>query len=301
MSRRFLQAIDVCCGGGGWACAARGLPIRIVAAIDIAEDCLRTYAYNHPGVETIRADVREFDFRRFAGIDVMLGGIPCEQISTARRGVKLSPADLAAWHELIDACLAGRKLLKPRYWCFEDVQGLWRHLPAFTPYRIIESAQYCAQRRKRLYVGEFPNVPRAKSPALFRDHMRPGPHRLSERTMARRPGRSHVYGTEQFYPWMPDEKSPTVTCLCSRHDNYAAVVEGKRWRQLEWQELATLQGFPPDYVFVGSPTRVFKMVAQAIQVDTGRAILRAMVRDFLAPRANRCYTGPAQPAPAGKG
>ena len=27
-----ITAVDLCCGAGGWACAARGLPISIVAA-----------------------------------------------------------------------------------------------------------------------------------------------------------------------------------------------------------------------------------------------------------------------------
>jgi site-specific DNA-cytosine methylase len=46
-----IRAIDVCAGGGGWAVAARGTPIRIVAAFDHDEDCLATYCFNHPGVE----------------------------------------------------------------------------------------------------------------------------------------------------------------------------------------------------------------------------------------------------------
>ncbi len=37
-----LLAIDICGGAGGWAIAARGLPIKIVAAIDHAEDCCAT-------------------------------------------------------------------------------------------------------------------------------------------------------------------------------------------------------------------------------------------------------------------
>lgn len=275
----MLKAIDICCGAGGWACAARGLPVQIVAAVDLAEDCLQTYAHNHPGVECIRADVREFDFRRFAGVDIVLGGIPCEEISAARRGTPTPQHVIAAWRRLVSACLDAVKIVKPkRGWCFEDVVGLRRYLPPTVPCRVIDSAWYSAQRRQRLYVGEFPDVPPGYSRALFRAHMRPGPHRLSARTLTRTPGRSSVYNSQQFYPWEPDRKSPTVICLNSRHDNYAAVLDGKRRRQLEWQELATLQGFPTDYVFIGCPTRVSKMVGQAIQVDTGRAILAAMVK-----------------------
>ena len=46
MTRR-LNAIDLCCGAGGWACAARDLPVRFVAVADLAADCLETWQLNH--------------------------------------------------------------------------------------------------------------------------------------------------------------------------------------------------------------------------------------------------------------
>ena len=55
-----------------------------------------------------------------------------------------------------------------------------------------------------------------------------------------------------------------------------AAANGDDWRSLEWQELALLQGFPDDYVFMGTPTRVIKMVVQAVEVRTAHAILTAL-------------------------
>lgn len=48
-------------------------------------------------------------------------------------------------------------------------------------------------------------------------------------------------------------------------------------RAVEWQEAAIAQGFPMDYVFVGSATDVSQMVANAVQVDLAHALLQAMV------------------------
>ncbi|MBM3956596.1 MAG: DNA cytosine methyltransferase [Gemmatimonadetes bacterium] len=42
---------------------------------------------------------------------------------------------------------------------------------------------------------------------------------------------------------------------------------------------ARLQGFPEDYLFFGSPTAVWKMIGQAVQIDAGRAILAAIAAD----------------------
>ncbi len=281
-----LTAIDICAGAGGWACAARGLPVRIVAAIDIAADALATYTHNHPGVEAIEADVTEFDFKRFAGVDIVLGGIPCEEISQMRALYKPTPATMAAWQKTVDACLAAVKTTRPRYWCFEDVVALAKYLPPFTPYKVLDSARYSAQRRKRIFVGRFPGPTPPAKPCrqLLRHHLRPGPYRVNAGILGREPARHRVFDGQHFYPWCPERKSPTVIALTSRHDNYAAVVDGDLRRHLEWQELATLQGFPADYVFIGSPTRVTKLIAQAVQIDLGHAILAAMVEDALVNR-----------------
>src|SRR4051812_23050349 len=42
-----IRAVDLCCGAGGWACAARGLPIEWVAVADRSSDCLSTWRLNH--------------------------------------------------------------------------------------------------------------------------------------------------------------------------------------------------------------------------------------------------------------
>lgn len=281
-----LRAIDVCGGAGGWAVAARGLPIKIVAAIDLADDCLATYARNHPGVKAIKADVTTYDFARFRGqVDVILGGIPCEQVSAARRGRALAPADLQKWLDLINRCLALPAELGARSWCYEDVADILRYVPDGTPHFVIDAQLFSGQRRKRAFLGNVP--PPLKfhlDPRLFGDFQRPGPYRINPRLLDRVPGRSAIYNGDprlpdgakkRFYPWNPDEKAPTVIGLCSRHDNYAAarLPNGAGWRQLEWQELARLQGFPEDYLFLGSAVRVTKMVAQAVQIDCAKAIL----------------------------
>lgn len=40
-----------------------------------------------------------------------------------------------------------------------------------------------------------------------------------------------------------------------------------------------MQGFPDDYLFACGYNRATKMIGQAIQIDVGRAILKAVCRD----------------------
>ena len=53
-----LRAIDLCSGAGGWACAARGLPIHIELAVDFWPVACRTYQLNHPETRVLCADLR---------------------------------------------------------------------------------------------------------------------------------------------------------------------------------------------------------------------------------------------------
>ena len=41
-----------------------------------------------------------------------------------------------------------------------------------------------------------------------------------------------------------------------------------------------MQGFPPNYLFVGGVGRASEMIGQAIDIRTGRAILKAIVEEW---------------------
>ena len=278
----MIQAIDVCAGAGGWAVAARGLPIQIVAAFDREQDCLETYGENHPGVECIRCDVVDHDFGSWSGrVDLVLGGIPCEEISVMRnvaQNAKVTPEMLEQFHALVDKCLSIPGVLGARWYCFEDVSQITRHLPIFTPYFKLDSKDFSAQRRKRVYVSNFDPPARQSNSKVLADCLRTGPYRLNPVLRTRKPQRHKTFTKHAFYPWYDNEKSPTVVSITSRHDNQLALAWNGGWRQVEWQEAARLQGFPDDYLFIGNVGRTAKMIGQAVQIDTARAILEALCR-----------------------
>jgi site-specific DNA-cytosine methylase len=80
-----------------------------------------------------------------------------------------------------------------------------------------------------------------------------------------------------------DARLPTVLTWANRHKNTAPLVldptlPGGR-RELEFAEAARLQGFPDNYVFCGALTSAWRQVADAIQIDLGRAICQAICED----------------------
>ena len=280
----MLRALDICAGAGGWGIAARGLPITIVEAVDVQQDCLDTYAYNHPGVKTMLADVRELDWKRFHDIDVVLGGIPCEEVSPARRGMfkKRSPGEIKRWHAIIDSVLDGIATIKPRYWSLENVVQMRRHLPPLTPYWIVNANKFCGQDRRRMFAGRFPLPPPNNDATKLSDYLRPGPFVLPKHVigMEFRPQGKHLGFAQRVGRTLnPELKSPTVVKYTKRLQDVSLLLPDGRRRVLQFTETAALQGFPEDYVFVSTPDRAWKMVAQAIPIPVGRAILTAICRD----------------------
>jgi site-specific DNA-cytosine methylase len=272
-----LKAIDVCAGAGGWACAARGLPIDIIAAFDREPDALATYTLNHPKTECIQCDVTTQDFARWKGIDLILGGIPCESLSVARNNAKADAREMKEFTRLLKRFLSLPIELAARYWTFEEVPQVLPLLPNGTPFLRLNSGMFSAQTRWRVYLGNCPMPPIVAHEGTLADHLIPGPHRISPRIFGKRKPSRRGKSKETFQPFYPAQKSFTITNFCcSRRDAEMAIQCELGWRNMDWREAAALQGFPQNYLFVGNPGRVSKMVAQAVQIDTGRAILKAL-------------------------
>lgn len=198
----------------------------------------------------------------------------------ARNLVPLAASDEARIAALVDRCVGLPSELNAQWWCYEDVPQIRRFLPLFTPYFELDSQYFSAQRRKRIYIGNLPKPVEQSNDTRLSQHLRPGPFRIGQKVLRSRPCRAKTYTATTFYDWDPAAKSPTVIGLSSRHDNYAAVGFPGGYRQLQWQELASLQGFPADYTFIGSPTSTSKMISQAVQIDTARAILSRFIEDL---------------------
>lgn len=284
----MINAIDLFSGAGGWACAARGLPIRIVAAVDFWEPATITYRLNHPETSVIWGDLRHPDIidqvlqvAKGFNVRLVLGGIPCEWLSVYRHLQKVDTAERDANRDALDSALRIVKRINPRWWCLEDVIQIVRELPPMTPYHVFQAGKWCGQRRKRCFVGDYP-MPRPDpegAAKLLRDYVRPGPYRIGRRLFGRTPKRARTFSKETCLAAELDRKGPTVLSQCSRRDAEMAIVDPDLpggMRNPEWQEMAGLQGFPSNYLFYGSPTDVMKQVGRAIPIPLGRAILKAI-------------------------
>jgi site-specific DNA-cytosine methylase len=299
-----IRAIDLCCGAGGWACAARGLPIEWVAVADLAPDCLETWRVNHgrdqPGCQKLLCDLSTDDGVRQVldagvdqGVDLIVGGIPCEEVSVARGANRASTVVMDRLHALVDGIFGVIQDLEPRWWCLEDVREIEPFLPGpllvGMPYdvRRIQARDYGPQSRLRSFIGRFPEPEPEPEPSRLASCLRPGPHLTApdhERyeKVPQATGRNAArVGRDKMRVLDPGTASPTVMGALSRGSrqrrSFVVETDDGRHRFLGWQEAAMLQGFPEDYLFASGYMRAEKMVGQAIPIQVGRAILRAIV------------------------
>ena len=77
-------------------------------------------------------------------------------------------------------------------------------------------------------------------------------------------------------PQSAAEASRTLSVGSGGGSANTIVDEAGMVRVMEWQEAALLQGFPEDFVFAASWSRTWKMVAQAIPIQVGKAILQGV-------------------------
>lgn len=254
-----------------------------------------TYQINNPRTTVINGDLRDAALQRrviddYSGkVQLILGGIPCEWLSIRRNvGNGVGDEELEQQRATLNSVLDLVAAIGPQWYCLEDVKGLAKELPAGTPWIEIDAAAYSPQRRKRIYVGNFPRptgvgpLLEPESKEVLKDRLRAGPFRIGARSHGREFVTSNAFSPDKAYVAPVEGKSPTICTLTSRHDPEFLVYDERLpggVRQLEWQEAARLQGFPEDYMFFGSPTDVGTQIGRAVQIDTARVILSGIAKE----------------------
>jgi DNA (cytosine-5)-methyltransferase 1 len=115
-----MKHLDLFSGIGGFALAARWAGIETVGFCEIEEFPKKVLEKNFPGVP-IHPDITTLDGRKYAGIDVITGGFPCQPFSTCgkEKGTK-DPRHL--WPEMLRVVSEAR----PTYVVAENVSGIVR-------------------------------------------------------------------------------------------------------------------------------------------------------------------------------
>jgi len=117
--------LDLFCGCGGISKGFQHAGYNIIGGIDFNEDATKTFKHNFKDANVICADISQIHdkdaFDMFHGVDVIVGGPPCQGFSTANRWQKEKDDPR---NKLFFEYLRFVKLLNPKVVMIENVRGL---------------------------------------------------------------------------------------------------------------------------------------------------------------------------------
>lgn len=126
--RRPLTCVEICAGAGGQALGLALAGFVHVALVEYEEEYCKTLKMNRPEWNVICEDVKKFDGKKYKGIDLLAGGVPCPPFSIA--GKQLGKDDE---RDLFPEALRLIKEMMPRAIMLENVRGFLDS--AFNEYR----------------------------------------------------------------------------------------------------------------------------------------------------------------------
>lgn len=299
----MLTSVEMCAGAGGQALGLEQAGFGHEALVEIEESYCQTLRINRPDWNVTAGSLVDFDGRRYKGIDLLAGGLPCPPFSVAGKQLgdqderNLFPAAL----RLVDEC-------RPRAIMIENVRGFLDAV--FEDYRL----QLKGQLKKLGYevdwrllnASEFgvPQLrPRVVIVALRKDiasefewpavasHNPPTVGETLSDLMAANGWRGVAAWRERA-----NEIAPTIVGGSKKHGgpDLGPTRARKAWAtlgvnglslaeeaperdfvgmpRLTVQMVARLQGFPDDWRFAGRKTVAYRQVGNAFPPPVARAV-----------------------------
>lgn len=82
-NKNTLSCIEICAGAGGQALGLEWAGFESLAHVEFDQHACATLRLNRPDWNVVEGDVRNFSAKKFRGIDLLAGGVPCPPFSVA--------------------------------------------------------------------------------------------------------------------------------------------------------------------------------------------------------------------------
>lgn len=285
-----MKVVDLFCGCGGLSLGFQMAGHDVIFGLDNNSDALETFRANFPKAKVCKKDILELSPKDIPDCDILVGGPPCVNFSTA----KGSRANILEGLKLVQAFLRIVYYKKPKYWIMENVPRVGLHLPEKIPLKwlgINKEGFLPTPTKNELSAQDF-GAPQKRTRLLIGNYPKPQPishqnHTLGDvikalnamqsvkdinygRTIKKsalsdhqkifmsdievhhiREGKTnHPY--MGFMPFPDDLNKPARTVVALQMGRETLVIqEGKKFRRATVRECATIQTFPIEFHFFG--------------------------------------------------
>lgn len=303
-----MRVVSLFSGAGGFDLGFLEAGFQIVWANDVDADAVETYRLNI-GDHITTTDIREVDAASIPECDVIIGGFPCQGFSVANWGRDQNDRRNLLYREMV-RLIADKKpilFLAENVRGLLSIAG-GEAIRAITEdfesagYRVkralLNAADYgVPQKRHRVFLLgirrdiqldiAFPPEPTHSDPALRLLDKSPWvtvgealaflPDPQSDigtafpnHTYSRYKLRFNGYLGHRFVD--PNSPAPTVTARGDDRGGVVVIHHPSNERRMTARELATVQGFPPHFVFCGPRSSAYRQIANAVPPKLAEAI-----------------------------
>jgi len=297
------HSIELCAGAGGQALGLEKAGFKHIELIEIDHNACNTLRFNRPAWNVIEGDIRDYSPEPSVEIDLLAGGVPCPPFSVAGR--QLGSNDE---RDLFPEALRLVAELKPKAVMLENVRGLLdsvfdeyrtniirqlEKLGYSAEWRLLNASDYgVSQLRPRVI---FVGMKKELGPYFFwpnpAENNPPTVGELLYNLMAKN-------GWKNAARWkkIACDIAPTIVGGSKKHGGpdlgptrarkaWASLgVDGKGIAndppekdfeglpRLTTEMVARIQGFPPDWLFTGSKTNVYRQIGNAFPPPVAEAV-----------------------------
>lgn len=272
------------------------IPVSVYFASEIDKYAIQITQKNFPNTVQL-GDVTKIDFSKLVGVDLVMGGSPCQDLSIAKNNRKGLEGERSG---LFFCYLNALRIIKPRYFLLENVASmtkenqeiitnLLREIYPDTKCTLINSALVSAQNRKRLYWTNW-DVEQPEDKLIYfnqimqtdnldRFYFTEKGYKSLEKIMER--SKTKKLGFRDMIM-----QNPTCEKFYNLDANYHKGCDGKRsmikdpingkYRMATPLECERLQTLPDNYTEGVSNTQRYKCLGNGWTVDVIAHILRQM-------------------------
>ena len=309
----MLTSVELCAGAGGQALGLENARFEHEALVEIDTHCCATLKANRPAWNVLEKDVRAFKdtAHKFAGVDLVAGGLPCPPFSVA--GKQLGADDE---RNLFPDALEIIAAIRPKAVMIENVRGFldavfhdyreglkqqFRQLGFQTDWRLLNASHFgVPQLRPRVVIIAIRSDFADSFDWPEEEHRNPPTVGTILRDMMAENG----WVGADAWAKRADEIAPTIVGGSKKHGGpdlgptrarnaWATLgVNGKSLAdappesdfigmpRLTVPMVARLQGFPDDWKFAGRKTHAYRQVGNAfpppVAASVGRALQQAI-------------------------